>query len=157
MVALRIVLVSLLSVALLSFPCGTRATARLESISETELENLIRQNREPMLLVYWASWCVPCRNFREKLERIRSSYPEAELRMLAVSLDRNEEQVTAYLNRHPLPYPVLLGEVSLLEACSGMPVPTTVLYNRDGSVEKKLIGDASEKRLRHYVERIVKR
>ena len=40
---------------------------------------------------------------------------------------------------------------------SGMPVPTTILYRRDGSVERELVGDVSEKRLGHYVGRIVRR
>ena len=39
----------------------------------------------------------------------------------------------------------------------GMPVPTTILYRRDGSVERELVGDVSEKRLGHYVGRIVRR
>ncbi len=77
--------------------------------------------------------------------------------MLGVSLDRDPERVAAYLERHPLPYPALLGDPALLEARWGMPVPTTILYRRDGTVERELVGDASEKRLRHYVGRIVKR
>lgn len=136
---------------------SSRAAAPLETVSETGLERIILEGEGPLVLVYWASWCVPCRHFREKLEKIRAEYPEGELRMLGVSLDRDPERVATYLERHPLPYPALLGDSALLEARSGMPVPTTILYRRDGTVERELVGDASEKRLRHYVGRIVKR
>ena len=136
---------------------SARAAALLETVSEAALERIIREGEGPLVLVYWASWCVPCRHFREKLEKIQSEYPEGELRMLGVSLDRDPERVAAYLERHPLPYPALLGDPALLEARWGMPVPTTILYRRDGSVERELVGDVSEKRLGHYVGRIVRR
>lgn len=57
----------------------------------------------------------------------------------------------AYLARSPLPYPARIGDAELIKARSGMPVPTTILYRRDGSVERELVGDVSEKRLGHYV------
>ena len=109
------------------------------------------------LVNVWASWCVPCRHFREKLEKIRAGYPESELRMLAVSLDRDPGMAAACLARSPLPYPARIGDAELIKARSGMPVPTTILYRRDGSVERELVGDVSEKRLGHYVGRIVRR
>ena len=52
-------------------------------------------------------------------------------------------------------YPARIGDAELIKARSGMPVPTTILYRRDGSVERELVGDVSEKRLGHYVGRIV--
>ena len=91
------------------------------------------------------------------LEKIRAVYPESELRMLAVSLDRDPGPAMAYLARSPLPYPARIGDAELIKARSGMPVPTTILYRRDGSVERELVGDVSEKRLGHYVGRIVRR
>ena len=77
--------------------------------------------------------------------------------MLAVSLDRDLGPAMAYLARSPLPYPARIGDAELIKARSGMPVPTTILYRRDGSVERELVGDVSEKRLGHYVGRIVRR
>lgn len=127
------------------------------TVSEAGLARVVEGDGRPLVLVYWASWCVPCRRFREKLEKIRAEYPGADLRMLGVSLDRDPERAAAYLAESPLPYPALLGDADLIRARSGMPVPTTILYRRGGAVERELVGDVSEKRLRHYVERIVRR
>ena len=66
--------------------------------------------------------------------------PRASLRMLAVSLDRDPGMAAAYLARSPLPYPARIGDAELIKARSGMPVPTTILYRRDGSVERRACG-----------------
>ena len=148
----------LLFAVLFCLPRSAGAGEPLAAVSESELARIVHEgDGRPLVLVYWASWCVPCRHFREKLEKIRAGYPESELRMLAVSLDRDPGPAMAYLARSPLPYPARIGDAELIKARSGMPVPTTILYRRDGSVERELVGDVSEKRLGHYVGRIVRR
>ena len=139
----------LLFAVLFCLPRPAGAGEPLAAVSESELARIVHEgDGRPLVLVYWASWCVPCRHFREKLEQIR---------MLAVSLDRDPGPAMAYLARSPLPYPARIGDAELIKARSGMPVPTTILYRRDGSVERELVGDVSEKRLGHYVGRIVRR
>lgn len=109
----------------------------------------------PLVLVYWASWCIPCRHFKEKLAALRSFYPEEQLHMLGVALDNDLQRVTNYLAQHPLPYPTVIADKALRAAKKDMPVPTTVLYRRDGSEERRLVGDVTEARLNHYVRRIL--
>ena len=148
----------LLFAVLFCLPLSAGAGEPLAAVSESELARIVHEgDGRPLVLVYWASWCGPCRHFREKLEKIRAGYPESELRMLAVSLDRDPGMAASCLARSPLPYPARIGEAELIKARSGMPVPTTILYRRDGSVERELVGDVSEKRLGHYVGRIVRR
>ena len=122
----------LLFAVLFCLPRSAGAGEPLAAVSESELARIVHEgDGRPLVLVYWA-WCVPCRHFREKLEKIRAGYPESELRMLAVSLDRDPGPAMAYLARSPLPYPARIGDAELIKARSGMPVPTTILYRRDG-------------------------
>lgn len=80
----------LLFAVLFCLPRSAGAGEPLAAVSESELARIVHEgDGRPLVLVYWASWCVPCRHFREKLEKIRAGYPESELRMLAVSLDRD--------------------------------------------------------------------
>ena len=75
----------LLFAVLFCLPRSAGAGEPLAAVSESELARIVHEgDGRPLVLVYWASWCVPCRHFREKLEKIRAGYPESELRMLAV-------------------------------------------------------------------------
>ena len=112
----------LLFAVLFCLPRSAGAGEPLAAVSESELARIVHEgDGRPLVLVYWASWCVPCRHFREKLEKIRAVYPESELRMLAVSLDRDPGPAMAYLARSPLPYPARIGDAELIKARSGMP------------------------------------
>lgn len=117
-------------------------------------QRIASESGHPFVLVYWASWCVPCRHFRKKLETLRSRYPEEQLHMLAVSLDSDRQRVRDYLAKSPLPYPTVIADKALRAESMGG-VPTTVLYRRDGSVERRLVGDVAEARLNHYIRRIL--
>lgn len=110
----------LLFAVLFCLPRSAGAGEPLAAVSESELARIVHEgDGRPLVLVYWASWCVPCRHFREKLEKIRAVYPESELRMLAVSLDRDPGPAMAYLARSPLPYPARIGDAELIKARSG--------------------------------------
>ncbi|MBX5484690.1 MAG: thioredoxin family protein [Myxococcaceae bacterium] len=41
----------------------------------------------------WADWCVPCRKLVPKIEELRRSYPESELRILRVQVADEAERM----------------------------------------------------------------
>lgn len=136
------------------FAANTKEELRV--VSEAELEAMLSQARgTPFIVVYWASWCSPCRHFRTKMEKIREEYPESALSILAVSVDDVPERAREYLTQKGLPYPSVLCAETLRKSLLGLPVPTTRLYRRDGGLEKELSGDISLLRLEHYVRRIL--
>lgn len=154
MMPMRMLVVLMLCGALCAAPAA--AEDRPPTVSQAELQDRIAQSRgTPLMVVYWASWCAPCRRYRAKADAVRGRYPESRLHMLGVSLDANRDRAAAYLTRQPLPYPTVFADTALIAARLGKAVPTTVLYRRDGTVERELIGDVSEKRLDHYIRRIV--
>jgi peroxiredoxin len=63
-----------------------------------------------LVLIFWASWCPPC---RLELPVLRSFYerahkPEADFEMLAISLDESREPAEAAAKEAKLPFPVLV-------------------------------------------------
>ena len=150
----------LLALSLCLFWAGATVPAALAAdkvpvVSAAELEALVAGHKgKPLLLVYWASWCVPCRNYKEKLSALREAYPESELQMLGLSVDTDKDMLQRFMEKNTLPFKTVTVSEEFYESIAGTPVPTTILYGRDGTEQRKLVGNVGEKRLNHYVKKL---
>lgn len=76
----------------------------LIALDGTEVR-LSRYRSKPVLLAFWATWCVPCRAELSKLEKVAAASPG--LAVLAVSREPRET-VTDFLRRHPYNLPFFI-------------------------------------------------
>lgn len=59
------------------------------------------------LLKFWASWCPYCRADINTVKDLYSRYQDKGLRVLAISVDQDVDKLRAFLQKEPLPYPVI--------------------------------------------------
>ena len=88
-------------------------------------------------LDFWASWCGPCRLSLPALEQLYSELGERGFVVLAVNVDAYRDDALAFLQHHPVTYPVVRDADNTLPkrfAVKGM--PTAFLIGRDGRVEQ---------------------
>ena len=106
-----------------------------------------------VLLNIWASWCPPCRSELADLEQQRHRLERAGIRVAAVSVDDSATEAAArdLVQKIGPKYPALVADhrfrsaystlvPALLGRRSEMSVPTSLLINDSGLVEKVYMG-----------------
>ena len=92
----------------------------------------------PVLLNFWATWCVPCAKELPHLQRLQDRYRRDGLQVLTVSVDGPERlaKVSSFISRYGYTFPVLLDPESEVVALYNPRVvlPYSVLIDRSGRV-----------------------
>jgi thiol-disulfide isomerase/thioredoxin len=105
-----------------------------------------------VLLDFWATWCVPCRQSMPSVEKIYAEYKDRGLVALAVNTGEERELVEEFVKKTQFAYPVVLsGESGILDAYKVTAYPTFVLIGPDGKVIAHEIGFGGEQMLRKMI------
>lgn len=95
-----------------------------------------------VLLNFWAEWCGPCRAEMPFMESLYKAFKDKGLVVLAVSVDRSEKEVKAFVSDKKLTFKVLMDkdkEVSF-DQYGVIGLPTTFLIDKKGVIAEKFIG-----------------
>ncbi len=89
------------------------------------------QKNKPLLRVFWASWCVSCKEELPGLAALQKEFPDLQIQTIAILSE--SDQVQAVLSELGInSYPVYFSMVEL--DTLGFPgTPTHILYNQYGN------------------------
>ena len=102
--------------------------------------NLINfKNKNYVLLDFWASWCIPCRQSTPALIRTYNLYKEKGLEIISISVDDNEKAWKEAVLKDKIPWlNIITGSKpntqSLRTLYNVTPVPTYILIDKDGII-----------------------
>lgn len=110
----------------------------------------------PVVVNFWASWCIPCRDEAPLLADAQSRDATSGLQILGVVFQDDADSARAFMERFALPYPGLLdpgGRTAIDYGVVG--IPMTFMIGRDGIIRRVFLGPMAVAALRSAVEEIL--
>ena len=109
---------------------------RLDGRGRIDLATL--RGQKPIVLDFWASWCIPCIQESKRLEAARKKYGDR-VEFIGVDTKDFSGEARAWLRKHGITYPsVHDGSGEVLSKWGGLPIPKIFFVDRDGKVVGEL-------------------
>ncbi len=148
-------------------PAPTGSTLNVTELKEAGLKSLFAESvarKRPLLINFWATWCVPCRAEFPDLVKIREQFPTERLDFVTVSLDDASEietGVPAFLREvrgDAMPAFLLNADdpevaINMLDSTWRGELPATFLFDRAGTLVYKHKGRVKPAELAAVIEK----
>jgi peroxiredoxin len=97
--------------------------------------DLSQYKGQVVMINFWASWCVPCRQEMPLLESIYKKYKPLGFTLIGVNVEPDQKEAENFLKQTPVSFPVLFDAKSQVSGLYNVQVmPTTVFIDRKGKV-----------------------
>lgn len=107
----------------------------------------------PVILNFWASWCVSCRQEAHIIESAWQKYGEAGAVFIGIAINDTREASLAFIRRYGKTYLLApddkTGSISLDYGVTA--VPETFLIDKNGIIVKKVLGAVSQKTIETFL------
>lgn len=133
-------------------PEFTLTTLDGQTVSLAELRG------KPVVLNYWVTWCVPCREEMPSIEAIQNEYIDQGLVVLSVNGTKQDSlgDVKELVQELGISFPVLLDEKeSVYNSYRVLFMPTSFFIDSRGVIQDIVLGSTSEEGFRTRVEKLV--
>ncbi len=150
-------------------PNGSAVTAadvsRVIQIDNVKIKQLLKPNGKPLLVNFWATWCVPCREEFPDLVKIDEDY-RGKIDFIAITLDDLAEinrDVPKFLSQMKASMPAYLlytdDENAVIGSISKTwegGLPFTLLYDAKGVIVHSKQGKIKPQTVRETIDRLIR-
>jgi cytochrome c biogenesis protein CcmG, thiol:disulfide interchange protein DsbE len=112
--------------------------SRLDTRGNLQLSSL---RGRPVVLNFWASWCIPCKAEAPLLESAATRWRDRGVVVLGVDSRDFSGDARRFMRKHQLTYPMVKdGSGSRADSWGVDGYPETFFIDRDGRLTKHLVG-----------------
>jgi len=105
------------------------ASKNIVEFTDTNFEREVLQSDQPVLVDFWAEWCMPCRMLAPTIDKIAEAYI-GKVKVGKVDTDSNREVAMKY-------------QINA--------IPTVILF-KNGQVAQKFVGLKQEKEFKEAID-----
>lgn len=108
---------------------------------EGQRHSLAAYRGQVVLLNFWASWCPPCVHEMPSMARLKTHFKEQPFEILAANLAETPQAIQAFLQTHPVNFPVLLDPTgSAVKDWKVFAYPSSYVIDKQGVIRYALFG-----------------
>ncbi len=118
--------------------------------------NLNDYKGKPILINFFASWCLPCREEMPALEKIAHEYKPKGVIFLGIAVDDTEKKMKEFIARYGVTFPVGLDKTAAIQKSFGIyGIPTTYFIDKQGVINYSHSGSVTEELLQHELDKLL--
>lgn len=115
---------------------------------------------KPLLVVFFATWCPPCKAEMPELAKIKTEY-DGKINILAVltEQDKNPKELEAFIKERGINFPVTVSNENfqLATAVGGVNgIPASFMFDSNGSLVKRYSGAVPSELLKDDFNKLLK-
>lgn len=111
---------------------------------------------KPVLINFFASWCLPCREEMPVLEKIVHEYKPKGVVFLGIAVDDTEEKMKDFIAKYGVTFPVGLDKTATIQKSFGIyGIPTTYFIDKQGVINYFHSGAVTEELLQHELDKLL--
>ena len=138
---------------------GSASAASAKDVPQIDAGGLLKriagESGKVMVVNVFASWCPPCREEIPGLIAVRRTFPEKDVVILGISVDREPKALTNYMSEMKITYPVMLAKGDFVERVGVTAVPQLLIYDKKGELVVNHRGLVDEADLRKAIQEIL--
>jgi thiol-disulfide isomerase/thioredoxin len=139
----------------LALPCSGQVSLSSKNMNG-QPDSLENYRGKIVVLNFWATWCVPCKDEMKLLTAAHQDYADKGVNIIAASLDelKDRKSVDKFIKKQKMTMPVWLGiPPEQSEKITGSPgLPVTLFIDRDGKLMSRVIGQIRANELKERIE-----
>lgn len=131
----------------------------LPALDKSTFVSLSQFKGQPVVINFWASWCIPCRTETPALERAYRANQVDNLIIIGVNTTAQDtlQNAKTFVEEFGVTYAIVLDEEDTVsQMYSVLGLPTSVFINREGRIQRIFIGGMTEDTINQYVAEIIR-
>ncbi len=106
---------------------------------------------KPVVLNFWATWCVPCRAEMPLFVEAEHEYTTRGVAFIGASLDdkQSRPKIPGFVGEFKIPFPIWVGAstMDLDDLKLGTALPATAFLDREGRIVGRVLGQITKQEL----------
>lgn len=103
-----------------------------------------------VILVFWATWCPPCRMELPHIQNLYEKYGKNMKDIVFIGMnDENHEEVKNFLEKNHINFPTIIGKQNVFPVNA---YPTMIILNKEGNLLDHAVGMIPEQMLDNYIK-----